>query len=67
MQLSFYKKCQLQLPHICKLELYNANKTACNEKTTPNFKYKQEILGTIFVVEGFSAENVQNLQFLLIQ
>ena len=42
------------------------------KKKTPTliFKYKQEkqdILGTIFVVEGFLAENVQNLQFLLIQ
>ena len=26
-----------------------------------------DILGTIFVMEGFLAENVQNLQFLLIQ
>ena len=31
------------------------------------FKYKQDILGTIFLVEGFLTENVKNLQFLLIQ
>ena len=28
---------------------------------------KKDILGTIFVVEGVLAENVQNLQFLLFQ
>ena len=31
------------------------------------FKYKQDILGLYFVVEGFLADNVQNLQFSLIQ
>ena len=41
---------------------------ATKKKTTLIFKYKQDkqdILGTIFfvVVEGFLAENVQNLQF----
>ena len=47
-QISLYKKCQLQLQHICKLELYNANKTACNEKTKLIFKQKQDLLGTTF-------------------
>ena len=36
-------------------------------KTTLIFKYKQDIIGTTFVVEGFLAENVQNFQVLLIQ
>ena len=36
-------------------------------KKTLVFKYKQDILGTIFVVEGFLAENVQSLQFISIQ
>ena len=30
-------------------------------------QYEQDILGIFFVVEEFLAENVQNLQFLLIQ
>ena len=40
-----------------------ANKTACNEKTTRIFKYKQDnffILGTIFCGGRILAENVQN-------
>ena len=31
------------------------------EKSTLIMKYKQDIIGTVFVVEGFFAENVQNI------
>ena len=42
-------------------------KQHATRKHTIIFKQKQDLQGTIFVVEGSLAENVQNLQFLLIQ
>ena len=42
-------------------------KQHATRKHTIIFKQKQDLLGTIFEVEGYLAENVQNLQFLLIQ
>ena len=52
--------------------LVNLNNTVqtkqhATAKTTLKLKYKQEILGNIYVVEGFLAENVQHQQILLIQ
>ena len=37
-QMSSYQNYQLKWQYICKFEYYNANKTACNEKTKLIFK-----------------------------
>ena len=61
-QISLYQNYQLYWQYISKFKLYNPTKTTCDEKTALLFKK-----GLYFVVKGFWAENVQNLQFLSIQ
>lgn len=66
-QIILYQSYQLQGHYISKFEIYNANRTTSIEKTRTDIKIETRFTGDVFCGKGLLAENVQNVQFLLIQ
>ena len=64
--INLYQNYQLKWQYIRKSKLYNPNKQHAMKKLHSYSNRNKIYKGQFFVVEGFWAENVQNLQYLLI-